>query len=168
MLASVWMNRLVMCRLAHNSNADDGMRFLGSDNMLFDLRQDMQGCLDHWWNLACDSGDMVARHIGKGCVPMYMHGIRLHTKHTHCLFRMYHRLSAGDSDGDDEMSTPWIIQVRFGLDMRVPKATLCIDETKRETHLTWFPPFRKNYVPMYTYMATDLRPRTHRVGLCFA
>lgn len=53
-----------------------------------------------------------------------------------CLFRISLHRSADRSDGDDNTHSLWIVGCRFGLDIRVSKATLCTDAPYRATQLT--------------------------------
>lgn len=85
-------------------------------------------------------------------------GIRLHVKHTTCLFQMDSHRSADCSDGDDQICFPWIITHRSGLDMLVFKVTLCTDGILRATQLTWLPVLRVSAMSLYIfdYLDNDL------------
>lgn len=61
------------------------------------------------------------------CYPLRCVCVRLH-------MHMYR--SADCSEGDDEMSSPWIIRHVFGSDARVLKVTLLTYRTKRTTRWT--------------------------------
>eukprot|EP00241_Pyramimonas_parkeae_P020603 CAMPEP_0114302818 /NCGR_PEP_ID=MMETSP0059-20121206/14869_1 /TAXON_ID=36894 /ORGANISM="Pyramimonas parkeae, Strain CCMP726" /LENGTH=84 /DNA_ID=CAMNT_0001425701 /DNA_START=1046 /DNA_END=1296 /DNA_ORIENTATION=- len=66
-------------------------------------------------------------------------GIRWQTNDTKCLLRIDNHKSAAYSDGDEGTRSPWIIRLRFELDTRVLKVTLCTDKFSPTTQLTWLP-----------------------------